>query len=69
MTKDTQIDLCAAVVVRWWIFLALRNPELTLFRKGCDEKKLKLNVLGSKIEIHAQNSAFLRCLECANLST
>ena len=30
---------------------------------------LNLNILGSKIEICAQNSAFLRCLECANLST
>jgi len=68
-TNKTQIDLQAAVVVRWWIFLALRNPELTFFWQSKKREKLNLNILGSKIEIYAQNCAFLSCLECANLST
>ena len=46
-------------MVRWWIFLALRNPELMLFWK-IHRKKLNLDILGSKIEISAQNSNFLR---------
>ena len=41
ITKNTQIDLWAAVVVSWWIFLALRNPERMLFREGFNEKSCK----------------------------
>ena len=45
------------------------EPWTHALSEGCWREKLNLNILGSKIEIYAQNSAFLRCLECANLST
>ena len=45
------------------------EPWTHALSKGLLGLSLNLNILGSKIEICAQNSAFLRCLECANLST
>ena len=45
------------------------EPWTHALLEECWREKLNLNILGSKIEIYAQNSAFLRCLECANLST
>ena len=45
------------------------EPWTHALSEGFQREKLNLNILGSKIEIYAQNSAFLRCLECANLST
>ena len=45
------------------------EPWTHALSEECWREKLNLNILVSKIEIYAQNSAFLRCLECANLST